>query len=194
LKLYMLHHYDRQADVELNRLLASQQALLELKDAGSRLVELLNEEMEDNREMELELLEYREDELKKLSEERADEPVNIKWERRAVEENKEFAEEKREKGEQLRRYEVEEKHRMQMILQQLANTSEAISVAQIAFVEAKIKEAEYRDQLKAEEDAEVASERRRRARSKQTPQSLRRNDRWLVQGIIQTSASQSRLH
>ncbi|KAK0800735.1 hypothetical protein LTR91_012781 [Friedmanniomyces endolithicus] len=185
----MLHHYDRQADVELNRLLASQQALLELKDAGSRLVELLNEEMEDNREMELELLEYREDELKKLSEERADEPVNIKWERRAVEENKEFAEEKREKGEQLRRYEVEEKHRMQMILQQLANTSEAISVAQIAFVEAKIKEAEYRDQLKAEEDAEVASERRRRARSKQTPQSLRRNDRWLVQGIIQTSAT-----
>ncbi|KAK0346579.1 hypothetical protein LTR94_006040 [Friedmanniomyces endolithicus] len=154
LKLHMLHHYVRQADIELSRLLASQQALLEQKEAGSRLVELLDREMVENRETEC----YGE-ELKKLPEERADEPVNIRQERKALEEYKEIVDEMTDKGEQLQSYVVEERRRMQVTLQQLADTSEAISVAQSASAEAKRLEAEYRVQLQAHEDAEAASER-----------------------------------
>ncbi|KAK1072503.1 hypothetical protein LTR12_009895 [Friedmanniomyces endolithicus] len=156
----MLHHYVCQADIELSRLLASQQALLKQKEAGSRLVELLNEEMVVHREFEVEFLRCYGEELKKLPEERTDEPVNIRRQREALEEYKEIVEEMTEKGEQLQSYVVEERRRMQVILQQLTDTSEAISVEQIASTEAKRLEAEYRDQLQAEEDAEAAAERR----------------------------------
>ncbi|KAK0943976.1 hypothetical protein LTR48_002640 [Friedmanniomyces endolithicus] len=159
LKLHMLHHYVRQADIELSRLLASQQALLEQKEAGSRLVELLDREMVKNRETEVKLLQCYGEELKKLPEECADEPVNIRQERKALEEYKEIVEEMTDKGEQLQSYVVEERRRMQVTLQQLADTSEAISVAQSASAEAKRLEAEYRVQLQAHEDAEAASER-----------------------------------
>ncbi|TKA29332.1 hypothetical protein B0A54_15932 [Friedmanniomyces endolithicus] len=146
LKLHMLHHYVGQADIELSRLLASQQALLEQKEAGSRLVELLEREMVHNREAEVKLLQCYREELKKLPEERADEPVNITQEREALEEYKEYVEEMADKGEQLQSYVVEEGRRIQVLLQQLADTSEAISVAQIASAEAKRSEAECRVQ------------------------------------------------